>query len=204
MTYYEVWGYDTFASESYFCGRYSSQSEAQKVLNRHEVKVAKSQDAALRDTFSIATMTDEDIALRKQREREISREQSYDSSHLTECVKTLLKQFRKALSETSTDDWLLLQKEQKHLTQQVWWDNEKDCFTQVSFESYTGNDNIIFVGTGICVKSGRFVEGGQTTIFSTIRGTCYELIEWAKTKEAVQQCMKELEKLISHIYEDQR
>ena len=55
-----------------------------------------------------------------------------------------------------------------------------------------------------CIRSGSFTEGGQTTIFSIIRGTCNELIEWAKTKEAVQQCIEELEKLINHIYKSQR
>lgn len=69
MTYYEVWGYDTFAGEEYSCGRYSSQSEAQRVLNKHEASVVKTQDKALRDTFSIIRVTDEDTKHQEQEEK---------------------------------------------------------------------------------------------------------------------------------------
>lgn len=69
MTYYEVWGYDTFACEEYSCGRYSSLSEAQRVLNKHKASVAKTQDEALRDTFSIIRVTDEDIKCQEQKEK---------------------------------------------------------------------------------------------------------------------------------------
>ena len=31
---YEVWGWDTFSSESYFCGRFDTKEEALTVLNQ--------------------------------------------------------------------------------------------------------------------------------------------------------------------------
>jgi len=42
MIYYEVWGRDTFAGETYFCGRYISRKEASRMSKKYEEEVAKS------------------------------------------------------------------------------------------------------------------------------------------------------------------
>lgn len=34
MIYYEVWGWDTFSSESYFCGRFISRKAAEADVNK--------------------------------------------------------------------------------------------------------------------------------------------------------------------------
>lgn len=58
MIYYEVWGWDTFAGEEYFCGRYTSRELAESVCKKKREDVAKTQDKGLRDTFSIVEISD--------------------------------------------------------------------------------------------------------------------------------------------------
>lgn len=41
MRYYEVWGWDTFAGEEYFCGRYNTRKEAVKELLKKEKRCRK-------------------------------------------------------------------------------------------------------------------------------------------------------------------
>lgn len=59
MKYYEVWGWDTFAGEDYFCGRYTSYEEAERVIRKKEKEVESTQDKELQDVFSIVEITDE-------------------------------------------------------------------------------------------------------------------------------------------------
>lgn len=206
MTYYEVWGYDTFAHEDYLCGRYNTYVEAQRVMRKHEAEVRKSQNADLRDTFCITTVTEKDIELREEKERNIwntrAKEQSYNEAHLAECTHNLLEKFGEALRNIKAEDRLRFQRDHEYLTQEVWWYNDEDCFIQILFESYFCRDNGIFVNIGISVKDGQYSQGGKITSCSAIRGTHSELVQWAHTREAVQECVEKFKGLIRSIYKD--
>ena len=49
MNRWRVMGYDTFASESYYVGEYTSETEALAELERQRRLLAATQDEALRD-----------------------------------------------------------------------------------------------------------------------------------------------------------
>ena len=206
MTYYEVWGYDTFAHEDYLCGRYNTYAEAQRVMRKHEAEVKKSQDEDLRDTFCITTVTEKDIELRDEKERDVrfirAEEQSYNEAHLEECTHHLLKKFEEALGNMKAEDKVRLQKKHEYLTQEVWWYNDEDCFIQILFESFFCSNNGISVNIGISVKDGQYSQGGKITSCSAIRGTHSELVQWAHTREAVQECVEKFKELIRSIYKD--
>jgi hypothetical protein len=56
---YEVWGYDTYASESYFCGSYDTLKEAKRVMKILERRAWWTQRCkSLRDTFGIKERED--------------------------------------------------------------------------------------------------------------------------------------------------
>lgn len=204
MTYYEVWGYDTFAGEDYLCGRFTSYAAAQKALRKHETEVKKSQDEELRDTYCIATVTGKDIELREEKEREVgyarAEEQSYNEAHLKECTYSLLEKFKEALGNMKVEDRLRLQRNHEYLTQEVWWYSDEDCFIQILFESLFSSNNILSVNMGISVKDGQYSHGGKITSCAAIRGTFSELVQWSQTQEAVQECVKKFKELIRRIY----
>lgn len=206
MTYYEVWGYDTFSREDYLCGRYTSYAAAQKTLRKHEAEVKKSQDEELRDTFCITTVTEKDIELREEKEREVrdtrAEEQSYNEAHLAECTHNLLEKFGEALRNIKAEDRQRLQRDNEHLAQEVWWYNDEDCFIQILFESYFCPDNRISVNIGISVKEGQYSEGGKIISYSGISGTQSQLVQWSQTQEAVQECVEKFKGLIRSIYKD--
>lgn len=52
MKHYEVWGWDTFAYEDYFCGSYSTRKEAEEYIKKHEIEIAEYQDEGLRDRYT--------------------------------------------------------------------------------------------------------------------------------------------------------
>ncbi len=54
---YELWGWDTFSSESYLCGVYASAYTARKAMRRHEEEIKAYQSKSLRDTYSINKTT---------------------------------------------------------------------------------------------------------------------------------------------------
>lgn len=206
MTYYEVWGYDTFAREDYLCGRFTSYAAAQKALRKHETEVKKSQDEELQDTFCITTVTDKDIELREEIERNITytreEEQSFNEKHLAECTHNLLGKFKEALRDVTAEEIQHLRKEHEYLTQEVWWYNEEDCFVQILFESFFCTDTDISVNIGISVKDGQYSHGGKITSCSAFRGTYSELVQWSRTQEAVQECVEKFKELIRKIYKE--
>ena len=55
-----LWGYDTFAGETYKCGVYRHYSSAYRAKKRHVEDVARTQDERLRDTFWIERTTVEE------------------------------------------------------------------------------------------------------------------------------------------------
>ena len=206
MIYYEVWGYDTFAHEDYSCGRYTTYREAEKVLKEQEADVEKTQDEALRDTFSIVKITDEGIKLRDEQEKQIryirEKEQSYSHARLTECSMILLTRLQEILSTIKKEDLLALQEKDECQTHKVHWSNEKDCFEQLSFELFYKDNDRFFVSIGIKVKDGEYSSGGMITSCGEYRGTREELTKWAKTNKAVKQCVQRFEELIQEIYRD--
>lgn len=206
MTYFEVWGYDTFAREDYLCGRFTSYAAAKKELRKLGAEVKNLQDVGLQDTFCITIVTDKDIRLREEREKKIrnarNKEQSFNEEHLAECVHNLLVKFREALRDVTAEEIKRLRKNDECLTQDVWWDSEEDCFTQILFETLFRTKNALDVNMGISVKGGRYSQGGKTTICAAIVGTYSELIKWSQTQEAVQECVEKFKKLIEKIYSE--
>lgn len=73
---YELWGWDTFSSESYFCGRYETQAEAEAEKAREEEETWRHQSEGLRDSYWIKEITPSEI---EEREREQARRRAYEA-----------------------------------------------------------------------------------------------------------------------------
>lgn len=206
MTYYEVWGWDTFAGESYSCGRYATLAEAQRVMKKQEESVL-SQDKDLRDTFSIQQVTDEDIRNRKEREERISsireREQAYNREHLRACTGELLLKFREVLLDTPFEKWQELSRNRRFLPVSVSWNNAEDCFTEVFFEILLMVDGRrLSVCTGVNAKSGQYSGGGRISVTSSFCGTPEQLLEATGDEDFLERCVEKFASHIRMVYED--
>ncbi len=206
MTYYEVWGWDTFAGEAYSCGRYATLAQAQHVLKKQEESVL-SQDEDLRDTFSIQKVTDEDIRNREKREEHIcntrEREQSYNLAHLRSCTGELLLKFREVLLETSFEQWQELSRNHRFRTVSVLWNDAEDCFTEVFFEILLMADGRrLSVCTGVNAKSGEYSSGGRISVTSSFCATPEQLLEATGDEDFLQQCVEKFASHIRMVYED--
>lgn len=206
MTYYEVWGWDTFAGESYSCGRYATLEEARRVMKKQEESVL-SQDKDLRDTFSIQKVTDEDIRNREKREERISdirrREQAYNREHLRACTGELLSKFHKVLQETSFEQWQNLSRDHRFLTVSVSWNNAEDCFTEIFFEILLMADGRrLSVCTGVNAKSGEYSSGGRISVTSSFCATPEDFLEVTRDADFLERCVEKFESHIRMVYED--
>ncbi len=63
---YELWGWDTFSSESYFCGRFETRAEAEAEQAMEEAETWKYQSEGLRDSYWIEEITPSEIEAREQ------------------------------------------------------------------------------------------------------------------------------------------
>lgn len=92
---YELWGWDTFSSESYFVGLYASNSSANRAMRRKMGKVAATQDESLRDTFGIKrTTVGEHIEMLRQREEHIVTMHEMIANH-KKIIDDVMDDFRK-------------------------------------------------------------------------------------------------------------
>lgn len=73
---YELWGWDTFSGESYFCGRYETRAEAEAEKAKEEEETWKHQSEGLRDSYWIKEITSSEV---EEREREMARRRAYEA-----------------------------------------------------------------------------------------------------------------------------
>lgn len=150
-TYYEVWGNDTFANETYFCGRYEDRDKAMKALADAK-QDALSQTESLRDTF---WMTETTMGKIKERERlederrgRIYKRWHYDDDRLRNHVILLVKQLAEVVDMDErgliNERITFLQENNPH---------EEDCYIYVALEYYKGERGNA-VGTVIKFRDG--------------------------------------------------
>ena len=72
---YELWGWDTFSSDSCFCGRFKTRVEAEAEKAREEEETWKHQSEGLRDSYWIQEITPSEI---ETREQEKERRRAYE------------------------------------------------------------------------------------------------------------------------------
>lgn len=199
---YEVWGLDTFAHEYYLCGTYTNRSEAERVRDQKSQDVMLTQCESLRDEYWIVEITDEEKVERAKKQGQILDEKynelSYNSRHLENCVRELLKLFKSSCQNVDSEK--LIKLKNKSLKQEVNWDNEEDCFTQVQLEAYCRDDLTFSVGIGVVVRSGKYF-GGSVLRSGKFEGSLADMIQWADTEKAVDDCEKEIRDIVWDIYD---
>lgn len=100
---YELWGWDTFSSESYFCGRFETRAEAEAEVAREEEETWKHQSEGLRDSYWIQEITPSEIEAREQeKERRRAYEEkdrAYSRERLEENVAYLIEKLTVSLNQ---------------------------------------------------------------------------------------------------------
>ena len=100
---YELWGWDTFSGESYFCGRFESREEAEIEKAREEKETLKLQSEGLRDSYWIQEITPSEIETREQeRERRRAYEEkdrAYSRERLENNVAFLVEKLIASLNQ---------------------------------------------------------------------------------------------------------
>lgn len=205
MKYYEVWGWDTFAGEDYFCGRYLTRQEAVEALLQKEKEVEKTQDEEIRDTYSITVITENEIEEREKEQNRINIEKTAEASfnvkHLTLHIRELLRLFKNAWEKTDPIDLLRKNEEENKLIQEVTCNNEEDCFSQIGFSTLHSNGWLI-VSINVTVRSGKYFHGGRITSNHVFINSRRAMLEWADTKEALDDCTNKIKELIKTFYKD--
>lgn len=79
--------------------------------------------------------------------------------------------------------------------QEVNWENEMDCFTQIHFETYYRDNKTLAVGIGVAVRSGYYY-GGSIFRTCSFSGTLREILQWADTEKALDDCVNTFKDLI--------
>lgn len=64
--YFEVWGYDKYSGDAYFCARYLYGKCAEREKAKCEMSVKQTQGKALRDSFWIEAHSVEDVEEREK------------------------------------------------------------------------------------------------------------------------------------------
>ncbi len=204
MKYYEVWGWDTFAGEDYFCGRYTSYEEAERVIRKKEKEVESTQDKELQDVFSIVEITDEGIRTRDEEQNRISWEKAderfFDPEHLANCVHELLEQFSEAWKNIDPKSLKKMREEERVLKQEVNWSDERDCFTQIAFESFCAEDERLIVGISASIRDGKYYGEGCISSGYTFTKPLTEMLLWARTKKAQKECTLKFQELIDDFF----
>lgn len=100
---YELWGWDTFSGESYFCGRFESREEAEIEKAREEKEVLKHQSEGLRDSYWIQEITPSEINAREQeRDKRMAYEEkdrAYSRERLEKNVAYLVEKLIASLNQ---------------------------------------------------------------------------------------------------------
>lgn len=205
MKYYEVWGWDTFAGEEYFCGRYNTRQEAVKELSKKEKEVKKTQDEGIRDTYSIAEVTDDEIIKREEAEERIqlekTAEKSFNPEQLTECVRKLLGLFKDALENIDPAELQKKEEEEYTLSQEVECRDEKNCFSRIALDTFYNNGWLI-VGIRVTVRGGEYYHSGNIKNSCVFIKSLQEMLSWVDTREAVEDFSDKIKGLINSFYKD--
>lgn len=205
MTHYEVWGWDTFSGEDYFCGRFPSREAAEAECKRNEEK-AQTQSKELRDTFSIVALADGEISGQKQRIEQIRDEKArngmYSEENLANCFAQLLKLFKQSWEVMDAAEWRKKKQEERKMELKVDWQDETDCFDGVLFRTYYFDDGRLVIGVGVSVHSFDGEEHGGISSTSSFRGTFEEMLCWAGTEKALADCVEKGKELIKEFWED--
>lgn len=206
MIYYEVWGWDTFSNESYFCGRFTSRKEAEKKCRQCEKEVRRTQSADLRDTFSIAEVTEDEISERERRTDQIreekARDRMYSEKHLAGCLARVLKLFKQSWEILNVAEWKKKEEEDRKIESRVDWQDERDCFSSVWFRSYLFDGDRLVIGIGLSIHSRDREWCGDISSTCSFRGTFDEMLRWADTEEALIDCVDKAKELIRDFWED--
>lgn len=206
MKYYEVWGWDTFAGEDYFCGRYTTRQAAENERRKKEKDVAKTQDEEIRDTYSIVEITDEGIAAREKEQDRINLEKAAERffyrEHLTDCVRELLRLFKNTWQNVRPEDLPTKKEFDRIRTQKVEWHDERDCFTRISFDTLYNKKEMLVIGIGVSIRGRKYYGGGTISSSCTFTKPLAEMLRWADTKEAIEECADKIEILIDSFYKD--
>lgn len=100
---YELWGWDIFSSESYFCGRFETRAEAEAEKTKEEAEIWEHQSEGLRDSYWIQEITPSEIEAREQeRERRRAYEEkdrAYSRERLEENVAFLVGKLMISLNQ---------------------------------------------------------------------------------------------------------
>lgn len=199
---YEVWGYDTFSHEYYLCAVFCNRRDAEILRDEKRREVFLSQCESLRDEYWIVEITDEEKIERNKREDLIRKEKndelSFNSDHLEQCVRELLKLLKSSFQKIDPEKLSTLKN--KSLKHEVKCDNEEDCFTSVRLETYFCANLSISLGVGVDVRSGKYF-GGSVLRFGKYEGSIAEMIEWSDTEKALNDCKIEVMSIIWEIDE---
>lgn len=100
---YELWGWDTFSSESYFCGRFETRTEAEAEKTREEEETWKHQSEGLRDSYWIQEITQSEIEAREEenekRRAYEERDRAYSRERLEENIAYLVNRLIASLHQ---------------------------------------------------------------------------------------------------------
>lgn len=131
---YEVWGEDTFASETFQVGSYSDRKAAYNKVKELE-ESAMTQCESLRDTYWVVEATPEYVAERRERETErrleLNRMSYFSSDRLEDLMKCLFKQLAGVMKmdEKGLCQEDIISIEERNV-------NDNDCYDSVSFRYY--------------------------------------------------------------------
>lgn len=198
--FYEVWGRDTFANETFLCGKFSSPESAFRLCHEKEMEVAKFQDPELRDTFWVIEISAQEIEERNRMEElkrnQMLNEQYYDRLRLQQCCAEILQQLRKKAMEVDENEVVKNSKEKNLIllaTQELNCSNPEDCYSKIKLELKVVRSNLsLMILPELTFKRGEY----------TGEGTCSKAIEFFKSMEDVMRWLNDEnspEKLYVHL-----
>lgn len=198
--FYEVWGRDTFANETFLCNTFSSPKKAFRLCHEKEMEVAKFQDPELRDTFWVIEISAQEIEERNRKEElqsiQTLKDQYYDRSRLHLYCAEILQQLRKKALEVDKNEVVKNSKE-KYLillaTQELICTKPEDCYSKIKLDLIVARSgSSLMLLPEISFKKGAY----------TNEGTCSTAIEFFKSMKDVMQWLideNSPEKLYVHL-----
>ena len=199
---YEVWGWDTFSNEEYFCGSFKSLKEAEAEVKRCEKRVAKSQDESLRDTFSILNpQRAKECQEARERWRETLEDaRKYDPDQLERYIVTLLKKQVESCIAYSPEKQY---RNSIAFTNILRCRSESNCFSRLKLiVCKERNEDNCSVRLQIYFRNDNPLGGGNTSLSVGWFDSVNELLEWSKSKESIDRCLEKAKEGIYDFFEN--
>lgn len=191
---YEVWGEDTFASETFLVGNYSDRKSACDKVKELE-KSAMTQCESLRDTYWVVEATPEFITERREREMErkyeLYKKSYFSSGRLANLMKRLFKQLADVVEKDEKGLCLgdIISINERNV-------NDNDCYDSVSFRYYR------------CLKESdqrnmrleiKFKDDGNSS-FPCLSGTLQEIKRLISLKSGRDSVLEKFDEMVHDFY----